>query len=145
MDFVAANQSDSNEDAVLKLEYDIEEDVEAELEEFVRLSHTGQFEDAHKLFDECLSSQDDWYPIAAEYADCLLREGDLEKLAAFSEKAAVKLLEPSERTLLNLMHIISGKSKETMWLQLQSLWPRVSMKSPFTSMTDTDVRRYEEL
>ena len=62
------------------LKLDIEEGVKAELEDFVRLSHICQFRDAYELFDECLSSHDAWYPVAAAYADCLLREGDFEQL-----------------------------------------------------------------
>ena len=97
------NQCQPSEDVNLELECDIEEDVEAELEEFVRLSHTGQFRDAHELFDECLSSHVDWYPVAAEYADCLFREGSFNQLEAFCDEKGMKFPDYSEWVLLYMM------------------------------------------
>ena len=140
MDSPSTNQSISSEDILLELDYEIEEDVKAELEEFVRLSHTGQFKDAHELFDECLSSHDGWYPVAAEYADCLLREGDFEQLAAFCEKALMKFPDLRETALLELMFGIGSLlPRDVMWWRLQALWPALSLKPPYTSLKDTDV------
>ena len=129
---------------MLEFEYEIEEDVEAELEDFVRLSHTGQFKDAHELFDECLSSHVDWYPVAAEYADCLLREGEFEQLAAFSEKASPKFQDPHENALLEMMLMIGSLlPRHVIWRRLRGLWPDLSLKPPYTSLRDTDVGRQE--
>lgn len=121
---IATNQSKASKDVLLELEYEIEEDVEAELQEFVRLSHTCQFREAHELFDQCLSSHVDWYPVAAEYADCLLREGDCKQLAAFSQEVARRFQDPSDRALFDLMHVIgSCDPEDIMWQRLQPLWP----------------------
>lgn len=147
MDSIAtgqSSQSKASEDVVLELEYEMEEDLEAELEDFVRLSHSGQFKDAHELYDECLSAHDSWYPIAAEYADCLLREGDFQQLVTFSRKAAMRFQDPSERTLLHLMEVIGSRApNEIMWQQLRNLWPVGSMKPPYNLLSDTDVGHQE--
>ena len=140
MDLLTTHQSGTNADVELELEYEIEEDIESELENFVRLNHTGQFEDAHQLFDECLSSHDNWYPIAAEYADCLLREGKFKQLAQFSWKASMTFQEPGEKTLLLLMKMIGDLApRDVMRQQLQYLWPIDELKPPYTSLRDTDV------
>lgn len=138
------NPNDPSEDVKLELECEIEEDIEAELEDFVRLNHTGQFIDAHELYEECLSTHDDWYPIAAEYADCLLREGDFAQLAAFSKRAAAIFRDRSERALFQLMHEIGHRSSAARWERLEFLWPAMSFKSPFSSLRDTDVGHHEE-
>ena len=140
MTSVVPDQSESSDDILLELEYEIEEDVEAELQEFVRLSHTGQFADAHELFDDCLSSHVNWFPVTAEYADCLLRQGEFEKLAAFSKKASMMFQDPSENALLELMLILgSCLPKDLMWQRLQTVWPDLSLKPPYTSLRDIDV------
>ena len=140
MDLLTTDQSRTSADVELELEYEIEEDIEAELENFVRLNHTGQFEDAHELFDECLSSHDDWYPITAEYADCLLRQGKFKQLADFSRKASMKFQDPGEKMLLRLMGVIGSLDpRDVMRQQLQALWPMDGLKPPYTSLKDTDV------
>ena len=140
MELSTANQSKISADIELTLEYKIEEDIEAELENFVRLNHTGQFEDAHELFDECLSSHDDWYPIAAEYADCLLRQGKFNQLSYFSWKASMTFQDAGEKTLLRLMVMIGNlTSRDVMRQQLQTLRPIDGLKPPYTSLRDTDV------
>lgn len=135
MESAAIPQSKASKDVVLELDYEIEEDVEAELEDFVRLSHTGQFKDAHELYDECLSSYDTWYPVAAEYADCLLREGDLEQLASFSRKARMAFEDPSERELFTLMIMIGTHAA----LLPPAMLPLNPLKPPYTSLRDIDV------
>ena len=140
MDLLTTNQSETSADIELELEYEIEEDIEAELENFVRLNHTGQFEDAHELFHECLSSHDDWYPVAAEYADCLLREGKFKQLADFSRKASMTFQDPGEQMLLRLMEVIGNLDpRDAMRRQLQALRPIDELKLPYTSLKDTDV------
>ena len=144
MDSVVQNQEDSSEDVELELEYEIEEDVEAELEDFVRLSHTGQFKDAHELFDECLSKYDDWYPVAAEYADCLLREAEFEQLAAFCERVSTMFEDPKENALLEIMLMIGRLlPRDVVWCRLQDLWPGLSLTPPYISLRDVDVSRQE--
>lgn len=149
MSSVATNQSTPSEDLVLQFDCEIEEDVTAELEDFVRLSHLCQFQDAHELYDECLSHYNGWFPVAAEYADCLLREGDFEQLVAFSQKAASNFQDPSENALLGLMHVLGSLgirrlSSQDVMQRLRSLWPFWSLKPLFTSLMDADVSHQGE-
>ena len=144
MDSTTTNQSEPSEDVVLELECEIEEDIKAELEDFVRLSHMGQFKDAHELYDECLSSYDDWFPVAAEYADCCLREGNLKQLVAFCEEASMKFQDPREYALIELMGGIGSLlPRDAMERRLKDLWPYLGLKPPFTSLGDTDVGQQE--
>ena len=146
MNSISTNQSQSIEDVKLELEYEIEEDVEAELDDFVRLNRTGQFRDAHELYDDCLSNYVDWHPVAAEYADYLLRQGDFEQLEAFSQRAATRSQDLCERELFNLMNVIGSRcSQEVMWNRLQYIWPTLSQEVTFDSFKDIYVSHYEEL
>ena len=51
----------------------IEEDVPAELDEFVRLVHLRQYDKAKAMFDDCLSVHKDWLPVAVEHVEFLLQ------------------------------------------------------------------------
>jgi hypothetical protein len=68
-------------DSRMQLEYAIEEDIPAELEDFVRLARLGQFMDAEELFQETLKDHVHLFPVAAEYADCLMEQGSYGKLS----------------------------------------------------------------
>ncbi|KAL8792004.1 MAG: hypothetical protein Q9195_005422 [Heterodermia aff. obscurata] len=70
----------------LTIDFDIEEDIEAELSEFVRLSCTGEFEQAELAFKECLSSHQNLFPVVAEYGDFLLRQEKFKDLLFFTKK-----------------------------------------------------------
>ena len=145
MEMVAANQDKPGEDVHLQLEYEIEEDVEAELEEFVRLNHSGQVKDAHKLYDDCLIGHEDWFPVAAEYADCLLREGNFADLAKFGEKKAATFSDPYEKALLYLMGSIGDcverDASNELWDVAKQKWSLLSLEPPYTSLEDTKLSR----
>lgn len=96
----------------VKLVFDIEEDVVAELQEFVRLSHSGLFLDAQALFDECLSPYDRWFPALAEYCDNLLRQGRYGDLRAVSADAITKFDDAHKSQLFTLMEVIAKVHQE---------------------------------
>ena len=70
-----------------RIKADIEEDVEGELEDFVRLSHTCQFASAQELFDECFSEHVTWFPAAAEYVDFLISSYQYDHISPFCRRA----------------------------------------------------------
>ena len=130
MDVSPKEQEDGDSDVELELECEIE-DVEAELEEFVRLNHTGQFNDAHELFDECLVDHVDWFPVAAEFADCLLREGKFSQLEKFLSEVATKFPTPGDRDLLEAISIAARIGVcQSNKLDLRAL-QRMMLVSPF--------------
>ena len=145
METVAANQEKPGEDVHLQLEYEIEEDVEAELEEFVRLNHSGQIKDAHKHYDDCLIWHEDWFPVAAEYADSLLREGNFAKLAKFGKRKAATFSDPYEKALLFLMGSIGDcverDASDDLWDVAKQTWSLLSLEPPYTSLGDTKLSR----
>lgn len=154
MDSVATNQNKVDGDVKLELDCEVVEDVEAELEDFVHLNHTSQFEAAHELFDDCLSKHDSWYPVAAEYADCLLREGKFHCLHAFCDKSIPVFSDVNEKTVLRLMNLIGscalmeieepGSGFKDSWQDVVAICSSLSLSPPFTSLKDTDVSRDNE-
>lgn len=52
---------------------DVAEDLDSELQAFVRLSRLGLFEEASRWFDECLNFHEHKFPVLVERADMLLR------------------------------------------------------------------------
>ena len=143
MESIDSEKNTGDEAVPLELEYEIQEDFEAELDEFVRLSYTGQFDLAHELFDECLAEHDDWYPVAAEYADCLLRQGKFEQLETFCRNAPTRFSDPQEQAVFRMMFLIGRyfprRTLSSMWTQSDSTWPALPFKPPYTSLRDVDV------
>ena len=79
------------------------EDVGAELDEFVLLNHAGDYQAAQRLYQECLAKHSAWFPIAAEYADCLLRQGDFIALQTFCGYEVNRLQDLEEHRVMSLM------------------------------------------
>jgi hypothetical protein len=139
----ASAPGDPNANVELKLDYEIEEDVGAELEEFVRLN-----DEAHQLYQECLSAHQDWFPVMAEFADCLLRECKFSLLSKFITDTTERLLSSSqpqqESQILVLMQAIAnyrltGQLEDTI-IKSPSIWATINLKQPFSSPKDTEVK-----
>ena len=54
------------------MEFDIEEDIERELETFVRLARVGLATKAREYFEQTLRSHLSVFPVFAEYAEFLV-------------------------------------------------------------------------
>ncbi len=59
----------------------VEEDIEGELTEFVRLSRRSEFKEAREFFDVSLRNYLGFFPVLAEYADMLLDQGAYRELS----------------------------------------------------------------
>ena len=94
-------------DTTVEMECDIEEDIESELEDFVRLSHTFQFVKAQQLYDECLSSHEAWFPVSAEYADFLCLQRQYDQLKSFSLAALSRFSDVQELALFQMMEYLA--------------------------------------
>ena len=88
-----------------KLEFEIEEDLEAELDEFILLSHMNRFHDARELYNECLVDHQDQFLVLLEYGHCLLREYKYKRL--IREVSPFQLTDPKERAVIHLMRLIA--------------------------------------
>jgi hypothetical protein len=64
------------------IEMELEEDIPAELEYFVRLTHFGLLKDAREWFNRCLEPYRGQFPVFLEYADMLWHEGSYKELQA---------------------------------------------------------------
>lgn len=95
-------------DSRMQLEFAIEEDIPAELEDFVRLSRLGLFKDALEMFDQTLRDHANLFPVAAEYADGLLEQGSYGKLKEFVLKAERSTWEDDENDVFELLLAFSN-------------------------------------
>ena len=103
----SSQRSSPDEDARLTVDFDIEEDVEAELSEFARLSYTGHFVEAEGVFRECLSAHENLFPVAAEYGDFLLRQEKFRELSLFTLKKTQQSYGLAETKIFELMNLIA--------------------------------------
>lgn len=65
------------------LSMEVEEDIEEEIETFVRFKRRGEYEQAHRVFQQCLSKHLSFFPVVAEYADLLWEQGKYQVLSGF--------------------------------------------------------------
>jgi hypothetical protein len=122
-----------------------EEDVMAELQEFIRLNHLGLFSEAHALFEECLSAHQGGYLATVEYADCLLRQGLYKHLSDYSEYAEKRIFSSQERQIFTLMKAIADihrkGSLENSFRVALDVWKSLSISYTLsTEPSDLEVR-----
>ncbi|KAL6712941.1 hypothetical protein ACLMJK_009496 [Lecanora helva] len=141
---MAREKSSTSSDVTLSCDFDVEEDVEAMLEEYVRLSHECEFEEANTLFDEQLEPHLDWYPVAAEHADCLLRQGHCRALSLSVSKdlSSYKYL-PEERAVLELLRAIARcyETKDPLGLvnEVTATWSELATRPSTNFSAATEV------
>ncbi|OXV06025.1 hypothetical protein Egran_06207, partial [Elaphomyces granulatus] len=126
----------------------IEEDVMAELQEFIRLNHLGLFSEAHALFEECLSAHQGGYLAMVEYADCLLRQGLYKHLSDYSEYAEKRISSSRERQIFTLMKAIADihrkGSLENSFRAALDVWKSLSISYTLsTEPSDIEMHHFE--
>lgn len=72
-----------NSPGVFSLSLEFEEDLEQEIEAFVRFKRLRRYDEAHEVFQKTLSAHVGFFPVAAEYADLLLEQGNYKMLSDF--------------------------------------------------------------
>lgn len=81
-----ATSDSSSEQGVLLISSDSpQEDIFEELDLFVRLGKLGHFKEGHLFFEDTLRPHVQQFPVAAEYADFLLSQGNFKLLEAFTD------------------------------------------------------------
>jgi len=91
---------------VFKMAMPIIEDVPANLDQFVLMSHQGHFIEADQLYEKYLKHHEAWFDIVVEYAEHLLRLWDPPRLEIFCERVINERswqYSPDEHHLLSLM------------------------------------------
>lgn len=92
------------------LEMEVEEDIEQEIETFVRLKRLGQYKKAHEMFQQVLIPHIAFFPVVAEYADLLLEEGKYGALGRFLDipiECMETIFEEDELELLRIMRSLA--------------------------------------
>ncbi|KAJ5973625.1 hypothetical protein N7481_010835 [Penicillium waksmanii] len=93
------------------LAMEVEEDIEQEIESFVRFKRRGEYLQAQELFQQTLSSHLTLFPVIAEYADLLLEQGKFRTLSEFLDiqiQYMESMLEEEEVELLCIMRSLVG-------------------------------------
>lgn len=87
---------------------EVEEDIEQEIENFVRFKRRGEYEKAEEVFQQTLAAHLSLFPVLAEYADLLLVQGKYRILSEFLE-IQIQCMEPTlEEEELELLHIMKS-------------------------------------
>ena len=121
------NEMDSDGDKdIMGFHTQIQEDVPAELNEYVNLNQGGNYELADQCYHECLEKHLDWFPVAAEYGDCLLRQGRYETLKSLCEDRLPYVTDTEDRNVMILLEILSklnitAKTGHINYLQFNAL------------------------
>lgn len=99
------------ESRILRLEGEIEEDVVGELESFVRHSKFGIYTTARAIFAEALVPHRSWFPVAAEFAEMLLEQGDFRALESFATEMSEPSHTPFYRAELELFRLFRAMAR----------------------------------
>lgn len=90
-------------------EFNIVQDVAADLEIFIQLAKVGHYDRAMPFFDEYLKPHSMLFPVAAEYADALLEQGAFGQADVFLYGALKSgKISGMERTVLELLAAIAS-------------------------------------
>lgn len=108
---------------------EVEEDIEQEIENFVRFKRRGEYSRAQEIFQQTLCRHLSLFPVIAEYADLLLEEGKYQILSEFLDiqiQYMESILEDEEVELLRIMRslvrIHTQGSLRSALIQAKSTW-----------------------
>ncbi|PSR99100.1 hypothetical protein BD289DRAFT_55941 [Coniella lustricola] len=97
--------------AIHRLEWDLEPDLDDELEEYTRLARLGQFQRAQDYFDSRLSQHANHPLIFVRHAETLWEMGDFKSVVALAGRAADVFPPPSDPLQRHLLAITYGNKK----------------------------------
>jgi hypothetical protein len=131
------------------MSFEVEEDLEAEIEQFVALKRRCEYEAAHEAFNNTLLRHISFFPVIAEYADLLLEETKYRMLLEFVNiqlECLGDMLREEEAELLRIMRALArihtygalGPAREQAALTFKFLSSR-STASSSTFPTDVEV------
>lgn len=87
---------------------EVEEDIEQEIESFVRFKRRGEYEQAEEVFQETLSRHLSLFPVIAEYADFLLVQDKYRILSEFLDIQMQYMESVFEEEEMELMRIMKS-------------------------------------
>lgn len=89
----------------------LEEDLESEIQQFAKLSRTGNYARAHDFFNHVLRNHIGFFPVAVEYADMLHEQGCYRQLSDFLKERIGTMCDKwaeDEMQLLRLMEALAN-------------------------------------
>lgn len=115
----------SNGNVTLPLEMEVEEDVPAELEHFVRLVMLGEDQAAIDYYERVLKPHVHAFPVFAEYADLLVCMDDGRRIQLLLSNLSTDTYSESEKELVQLLStlvplLISGSTNSILELEQDS-------------------------
>ncbi|KAJ5897090.1 uncharacterized protein N7473_006489 [Penicillium subrubescens] len=149
-----ASELPGQEAAPFSLTMEVEEDVELEIETFVRFKRRGEYERAEEIFQQTLSAHLSLFPVIAEYADLLLVQEKYRMLSEFLDiqiQYMEPVLEEEEVELLRIMrslaHLYTEGSLRSALKQAKASWDYMysrSTKIPFGTLPgDVEIHIFE--
>lgn len=100
-------------DVFFDMEFDLQEDVVAELEQFILRSRLGLTDECIQMFDEVLRPYRQFFPIFAEYAAFLIETKDWRRLSELIEGTDIAHFSPDEKELVLLLQLFAEKYGQT--------------------------------
>lgn len=97
---------------VITAKLDLEEDVEAELEDFMLLSRLGVENEAYRLLTDVLWSHISFFPVFVEAAYFLFRTKNFKKLEQLTEDSVSTIGRTGSEEERDFFKFISGTSKQ---------------------------------
>jgi hypothetical protein len=101
------HETNWQEQPITTFEVDVQEDIPAELEAFIRLNRLGRFGEAKAFFEDALRPYVNLFPVFVEYADLLLEQGDFRGLSEFLDSIPNELFSAEETELISLLKALS--------------------------------------
>jgi hypothetical protein len=133
----------SFEDLEFQFEFEIEEDIEGELEDFVKLARLGLVERARKYFHQILLPHVKLFPVFAEYAELLVSENAfqelLEILPISQDECHFSDREWSLVTLLKALALAHTDRRLEEALQVSREWHSSQISSEEQSLDEVEV------
>lgn len=87
-EFQAVYNSHHSSNMTFRLEFDLTEDLDDELDEFNRITRVGNFREAKSFFDEHLRTYIDVPCVFVQYGDMLLKQGDYRSIELLDDSCA---------------------------------------------------------
>lgn len=110
LDSMLTRSTQNNPDILTEgMEVEVKQDVAADLGVFIQLAKVGHYDRAMPFFDEYLTPHSRLFPVAAEYADCLLEQGAFGQADVFLYGTLKsEATSGMERTVLELLSAIAS-------------------------------------
>ncbi|KAF2221590.1 hypothetical protein BDZ85DRAFT_301833 [Elsinoe ampelina] len=149
--FYDANIGQTYEQTMLDIDTVLVEDIPAELDEFASLYRYGRFKEARRYFEDVLEDHVQFFPVAAEYADCLSEQEDYKTLKNFAlerlsqyPRAVEEPVIDAERIFFRLHNALATAHTNLAWANgtecAFTAWDAIALRSLSSPLVNEGIR-----